>query len=159
MFSFNLRVSKVVRSILFLSCCSILFLSPGCGGGTTGTGGGIQISGALRSLQGAPISGVHVAANAVTPVKASIGATNKSALDSTAVTDARGAFTVSVDLQVDEVPSLRFQGAGINREYVVSSLPVGTKIVDLNLNYDEDNDEIREESVRYEDESGNEINE
>lgn len=142
---------QLMKRSLAVGLCILPLVVPGCGGGTTGTGAGVQLSGTLRSTQGAPIPGVTVTASAVTPVR------SERRDSSTAVTNGQGAFTVSVELNENEVPNLSFTGPGINSNFVVATVPPGTSIINIDLEYNEDTDEINEDSVNYEDENGHEI--
>ncbi len=125
----------------------------GCGGGTTGSGGGVvQLSGSLTSTQGAPLVGVSVQASTVQPIYSMASVSG-----SRDVTDLNGAFTVSVKVMDAELVQLAFSGSGISSSYVVPSLPQGTSIVKVELDYNHETSNVEDKTIEYEDENGNPV--
>jgi hypothetical protein len=152
-YALKMKLGMLVGAVVALA---FLFVTQGCaGGGTSGTGGGpnssVQLMGVLTSPQAGPLSGIAVTAQSAAISKSAV-------VSDTAVTDAQGRFTVSVDLAAGETPKLLFVGPKVNTSYQVATLPANAAIVILQLTFDEEKSELSEDSVKFENENGEEVN-
>ena len=135
-------------------CLFVGLFSQGCaGGGTSGTGGGsgITLSGTvsaaggftLAATNGAPLSGVRVVAlEASTP-----GAPVED------VTDAAGNFDLLLPAYRARV-TLLFESSAFNTAFRLENIPRQASTVNISLEYDDETNEMIEDSVSYEDEGG-----
>jgi len=141
---------KIIYSLHWVFIVLVCVIG-GCGGGTTGSGGGsvVQLSGSLSSPSGQPLAGVMVEGSRITQAFADMA--------KSAVTDASGRFDLAVEVEFNARPELSFQGAGVNGSYTLPSLPQGTAKVTLDLEYDAPKAEVRKKSAKYEDDEGNEL--
>jgi len=154
-YSFNLFKRFLI--ILFAFNFPLL----GCGGGTSGTGGGgFNISGTLRTTNNAPVPGVQVAV-VTSPngqlMRASYNAVpvlNKTS--QMAVTDSQGQFNLSLNDRPDNI-TLAFQGDTFDSMVDVLAVPSTATKLNLNLKIDQETYEINEELEQFEDDEGNEV--
>ena len=115
-----------------LSC--VVFFFSACGGGTSGTGGNLDVSGVLRTSGGAPLSGVQV--STVESVARAVPSqfAPKSVLVS--VTDSAGRFSLALDSHQDTL-SLFFRSESFATTLAVENIPDDSNSIDLILEYDE----------------------
>lgn len=149
------------RPLLTLVCSFAVTLGflcsgSGCaGGGTIGTGGGLQVSGTLTTLSLTPLSGVQVSVATARLAQRS-GSVALAFADDADTTDDKGQFILFTERGVTQV-ELEVKGQGINSRYTISGIPAGAAKVDLALQYNDQNDDIEDRSTRFEDDNGDEI--
>ncbi len=158
-------ILRHILSILTLILCSLAGTFSGCGssgGGTSGTGGGgFDIVGVLRTSTNIPVQGVQVSV-ATAPsggmlMKVSYSGTpefNKSTPAD--VTDSQGQFNLSLDSRPQTI-TLVFQGDTFDSTVDIASVPGTAVKLNLDLVLDTDTNEINEDSEKFEDDEGNDI--
>ncbi|MDD2942198.1 MAG: hypothetical protein PHC51_04445 [bacterium] len=148
--------SYCVRLITFITVAGLS--SVGCGGGTTGSGGGFVINGTLRTATSTPVPGVQVSLiNASGKVLSSRALKGLKRVTND-VTDTQGQFM----LELDETPTsfvLRFDDDVASSEVAILSVPATAATLIIDTLFDEDLHEVFEQNELYEDDEGNELHE
>lgn len=150
-------------SFLHFTLCIVGLFIFGCGGGTSGTGGGgLNIAGTLRTTNNMPVQGVQVAVTTSPQGNGKLMKVSYSSapvLDkntSMATTDSQGMFNLSIDYRPDKF-SLAFQGEVFDSMYEVKAVPGTATQLNLSLLIDPETYEINEELEQFEDDEGNEV--
>ncbi len=115
-----LRASALMRRVLLTLIFAFVLLNvPGCGGGTTGTGGtgSTEFSGKLLDEAGAPVS------NAVVTIEET---------GDTAITDTEGNFTVETEVSTSTV-TVHVQSDSTDAKTTIDQIPADPKSIAVTL--------------------------
>lgn len=158
--SFIARVAAVVTVSLILVCVV------GCGGGTSGTGGGgFKIAGVLRNSNGAPVSGVVVSAYdasgfMVTKVSYLVGPDSSlsggNQGEQSVITDGQGQFGLFFENRPMRI-TLTFRADTFDSVLDIPNVPAVASQLNLVLKLNSESNSVEEESEQFEDEEGREI--
>lgn len=157
-------IQRNLLSILTVVLCSFPVAIAGCGGGTSGTGGGgFGVSGTLRTSGNAPVQGIQVSVASGAPtgmvMKVSYSSTpefNKTTSADVDVTDGQGQFNLFLDSHPPTI-TLVFQGDTFESTIDIASVPGTAVKLNLDLVLDTDTNLINEESEQFEDDQGNDV--
>jgi|GEM_PF-5387705 len=155
----NISIGDLVTTrIVFLTLLLIVPILQGCGGGTSGTGGGqFAINGSVKTAALAPVPGVEVVVTSTAPAMSLGGETipvSKSI--NTDITDDQGQFM----LELDTAPSsfvIRFRKNASESEISIATVPQAAATVILDTVFDTDTHSVSGHSELYEDENGVEV--
>lgn len=130
--------------MLVCSCIS------GCGGGTTGSGGGaaLEISGNLKEKAGNPLPGAVVS---VAP--SGTGGNQVSGPMLSAITGIDGSFVLVLDRGPTDV-ALRVQSDDVDASFQLTQIPIAADAVRLELILDKDDGSLVSDYEEFEQESG-----
>lgn len=141
------KITLTLCSLPFL--LALYLLLPGCSGGTTGTGG-LGVSGRLVATTGTS-GGRAIVAVPIPGAKITVVGTNDSD-----ITDDAGNFFIFTE-KMDATVTLSIQTSSFNSTYEIQNIPSAAVTVNLDLEYEVEQDDIISTSTKYEDKDGNEI--
>ncbi|MFN8392789.1 MAG: hypothetical protein U0136_21025 [Bdellovibrionota bacterium] len=147
-----------LSSFLLFTCIALLAYGCGNGGGTSGTGGGgFEVTGTLRSVASAPLTGVQVSVAQADGVVLRVSGLDAPANNLTHdVTDPDGHFSLSLDSKPTSI-ALLLKGESFQSSVTVDNVPESAVKLVLDLVLNEETAEIEEQNERYEDNDGDDI--
>ena len=134
-----------LRSFGFGLLAGVILLFAACGGGTSGTGGGFDVKGVLRTSGSAAVASVQI------EVESTDG--SNELITVVASTDPSGEFFLELPERPQQIV-IHFDSAEIRADYQLSQIPTDASNVRLELEYDPDGNVVAELEREYFDENG-----